>query len=81
MAPSDYCGKCGELVLNDAAAVECDGYCQRWFHIRCGTGIDMRKYKRAARLNENIDWVCASCELGENCDFHAAFLRILPASS
>ena len=41
----------------------------------------MRKYKRAVRLKENIDWVCASCELGENFDFRAALLRILPASS
>ena len=80
MASSDYCWKCSELVLNDAAAVERDGYCQRWFHIRCGTGIDLQKYKRAVRLfrlNQNIDWVYASCELGENFDFRAPLRQVV----
>lgn len=52
------CWKCNEEILNKNKALQCEGFCNNWFHTAC-CGIEDKIYKKINETHVNgVLWLC-----------------------
>ena len=55
------CGKCNKAVHNSDNALQCEGDCSTWFHLKC-TRVSLDQYKDFNNNNTNSpSWFCPDC--------------------
>ena len=55
---SDLCGSCNKVIKDGEKAILCEGYCKKWWHIRCGD-ISTTQYRELSKTDE--PWWCKLC--------------------
>ncbi|KAG8241579.1 hypothetical protein J6590_083903 [Homalodisca vitripennis] len=69
------CPHCNTIVLDDTIALECKGFCKKWFHGEC-VKINSEEYGKTNALSEKVKWYCVDCSrrfnrvLNEVCDYN-----------
>ena len=55
------CGKCNKAVHNSDNALQCEGECSTWFHLKC-TRVSLNQYKEFNKNNsKSPSWFCPDC--------------------
>lgn len=57
----EFCGSCNKSFKDGDLSVNCDLYCNRWFHIKC-VGIVKNDYDKMQSLGNHNKWFCTPCE-------------------
>jgi hypothetical protein len=55
------CQTCRKLVKDDEFALECEGFCEKWYHSKC-IGVGKRNYDKIVALKEDSTWYCGPCK-------------------
>ncbi|KAG8261084.1 hypothetical protein J6590_081957, partial [Homalodisca vitripennis] len=69
------CPHCNTIVLDDAIALECEGFSKKRFHGEC-VKINSEEYGKINGLSEKVKWYCDDCSrrinrvLNEVCDYN-----------
>jgi hypothetical protein len=59
------CAVCFKLTKSNEYAIACDGFCQKWYHIKC-IDLPVSNYSQIQAVSDNIKWFCAKCEVRFN---------------
>ena len=55
------CLKCKINVKNGENALQCDGFCENWFHIAC-INVEETQYQQIKEIEDIVLWMCANCK-------------------
>ena len=53
------CGKCALELTADQDAIQCDGSCDKWFHLKC-SDLTSKQFNSLMKDKES-DWMCKGC--------------------
>lgn len=55
------CGRCDKLFKTGEISINCELFCEKWFHIKC-VNIMKNDYEKIESLGEHSKWFCNPCE-------------------
>ena len=75
------CGKCALEATADQDAIQCDGSCDKWFHLKC-SDLTSKQFNSLMKDKES-DWMCKGClnQRNLNLDQNRPKLRLFPGET
>ncbi|KAG8250624.1 hypothetical protein J6590_097826 [Homalodisca vitripennis] len=61
----DVCGVCVNKVTKRTGGVKCNGFCNKWYHIKCTT-LSSEDFKKFLDLSGKVMWYCEPCKVKVN---------------